>query len=158
MESEYDLTLNKDIWERKWFHDRKKKISFGERKRVSKAPWKIQGENTHLCRIKWLYLHDGIIICHSNFTNSYSYPGIGKETGRESQCCVVLWILYEVCFSIFKNWEIHEAQVQIFFENFQNLWTSVFMSPNQKNPWFLIFKKFQRIDGSHERTTKEPAV
>jgi hypothetical protein len=51
-----------------------------------------------------------------------------------------------------------KLRFQYFWENFQNLRTSVFMSQKMKNPWFFIFKKFQRIDGSHERTTKELAV
>jgi hypothetical protein len=64
---------------------------FGEMKRVSKAPMEnSKRKKIHLWGIKWLYLHDGILICHSNFTKSYSYPGIRKETGRENQCCVVL--------------------------------------------------------------------
>jgi len=155
------------IWSQfEWRHLREKVVSwqkekekyFGERKRVSKAAWKIQRENTHLRGIKWLYLHDGIIICQSNFSKSYSYPGIGeRDRKREPVFCGSLNSLRSLLLG-FQKLRNQWSSGSNFFEKFQNLRTSVFMSQNQKNPRFLIFKKIQRIDGSHERTTKEPAV
>ncbi len=145
MESEYDLTLNEDIWERKWFHEKKKISKYvGERKRVSKAPWKIQRENTHLWEIKWLYLHDGIIICHSDFTKSlFISRDRERDRKREPVFCGSLNSLRTLVLG-FQKLRNQWSSGSNFFWKFSESQNLCFHVSESKEPMVLDFQKIPK--------------